>query len=173
MPESNTQSKHSPLDFNGPIEICRQVEFAIDEDSIRNVVSRILSDSGFNNGSISIAIVDDPTIHELNNRYLQHDYETDVLSFVLEFDDQRGWLEGELIVSSDTATRISADYGWPPASELLLYIVHGTLHLIGMEDDTPELKQGMQEQETRYLAEIGLQRPSEHPSQETSPEDNR
>lgn len=170
MPESNTQTNNTPLDFQGPIEICRQVDFAIDESSIRKVVSSILSDSGYTNGSISIAVVDDPTIHELNNRYLKHDYETDVLSFVLEFDDDRGWLEGEVIVSSDTATRLSAEYAWEPASELLLYIIHGTLHLTGMDDSTDELRREMQVQEAHYLSGIGLERPSETPAEQREPD---
>lgn len=163
MPESNTPTNNNPRKYSGSIEINRQTDFVIDEPLIGEVVSAILSDHGFHDGSISIAIIDDPSIHELNVRYLQHDYPTDVLSFVLESDPQRRWLEGEVIVSSDTALRESREYGWPPENELMLYIIHGTLHLAGLDDKTDELRFEMRQAETMYLKLIGRERPPESP----------
>ena len=66
---------------------------------------------------VSIAVVDDPTIHELNRRFLQHDYPTDVLSFVLE--QQDGRLEGEVIVSTDTAVAQAGEYGVQPGRRVV------------------------------------------------------
>jgi probable rRNA maturation factor len=104
---------------------------------------------------LSIAIVDDATIHELNRRYLEHDYPTDVLSFTLERDNEH--LEGEVIASAETAARSAADYGWSADDELLLYVVHGTLHLVGHDDGTPDERAVMRRLERRYLASFGLQ----------------
>ena len=73
-------------------------------------------------------------------------------------------LEGEVVVSRDTAHRMAAEYQWEPQSELLLYIIHGTLHLTGMDDATDQLRDEIQKAETRYLASIGLQRPAEQQS---------
>ena len=67
---------------------------------------------------------------------LNHDWPTDVLSFVLEDDD--GHLEGEVIISADTAAAAAAELGWPPAAEQLLYVIHGMLHLVGYRDKTPD-----------------------------------
>ena len=53
-------------------------------------------------------------------------------------DDSDG-LEGEVIVGAETALRTAPRYGWPPHDELLLYVVHGTLHLVGHDDRTPGL----------------------------------
>ncbi len=124
------------------------------------MVSAILCDHGFHDGAISLAIVDDPTIHQLNVAYLQHDYPTDVLSFTLASDPERGWLEGEVIASSETAESVAQEYHWPAATELILYFIHGTLHLVGMDDATSELRQNMQHMETKYLQLLGLRRPT-------------
>ena len=65
-----------------------------------------------NRAEISIAIVDDQRMHALNRQYLQHDYPTDVLSFVLECDEAAKSLDGEIIASADYAAREAPRYGW-------------------------------------------------------------
>ena len=67
--------------------------------------------------------MDDRTIQQLNRQYLDHDEPTDVLSFLLEREAER--LEGEIVVSRDTAACSAPAYGWTPADELLLYVIHG------------------------------------------------
>ncbi|NBO66469.1 MAG: hypothetical protein EBU88_16765, partial [Acidobacteria bacterium] len=54
---------------------------------ILQAVNQIASDYGWTEGEISITIVDDPQIHQVNRQYLNHDYPTDVISFQLGFDD--------------------------------------------------------------------------------------
>ena len=158
MPESNTPINNNLPEFQGEIEINQQVDATLDPCAVKQVITSILTDYGYRDGSISIAIVDDPTIHRLNIEYLQHDYATDVLSFTLNSDPNRHWLEGEVIVSYDTAKKMSQVYQWTPWAELVLYIIHGTLHLVGMEDHTDALKKQMQVVETKYLLSLGLER---------------
>ena len=57
-----------------------------------------------------------------------------MLSFVLE---QGDGLEGEVVVGAETALRAAPQFGWSPHDELLLYVIHGTLHLVGHDDATP------------------------------------
>ena len=116
---------------------------AIDQARLKKAVRLVLQDAGIRSAEISIAIVTDERMHELNRQYLQHDYPTDVLSFVLEHDDDAKSLDGEIIVSSDYAAREAARYGWTADDELLLYIIHGCLHLVGHDDTTPAAKQAM------------------------------
>ena len=139
----------------------QQPTHAIDEAAVFSAVRAVLDDSPFSRGTISVAIVDDPTIHELNRRYLSHDWPTDVLSFVLEQTSEE--LEGEIVVSADTAFRQAFDYGWTPADELLLYVVHGMLHLVGFDDQSPADAQKMRLAETRYLARLGIERSEQQP----------
>jgi probable rRNA maturation factor len=125
-----------------------------DPERLQATVERILRDAGLREAEVSLAIVDDPTIHQLNRQFLEHDYPTDVLSFLLERSAER--LEGEVIASADTAIRAAAEFGWAPADELLLYVIHGTLHLVGYDDLAPGPLAEMREQERVYLQHFGL-----------------
>lgn len=136
-----------------------QTSLAIDESRIQAAVRTVLAESEFSSANISIAVVDDPTIHELNNQYLRHDYPTDVLSFVL--DDSTETLDGEVIVSADTAIREAAEAGWSAENELLLYVIHGTLHLIGHDDHEPNDQAEMYAAEANCLKQLGLELPKD------------
>jgi probable rRNA maturation factor len=122
----------------------------LDRGRIRRAACDVLSAHDVQTAEISIAIVDDEAIHELNRRWLQHDYPTDVLSFVLE--QSPGHLEGEVIASSETAQRSSAELGVSEQDELLLYIIHGMLHLVGFDDQTKAAASQMREEERKLMA---------------------
>ena len=119
---------------------------------IQQAVTQIASDYGWTEGEISIAIVDDPQIHQINKQYLDHDYPTDVISFdTTESDD---FLEGEVIASADTAQRVAEQNGWQASHELLLYIIHGMLHVIGLDDKSESKAKQMRAQEKHYIESI-------------------
>ena len=112
-------------------------------------------------GSVSLAVVDNCTIHELNRQFLQHDYPTDVLSFLL--DQTTGGWEGEVIVSAEMAGEQAARYGWDLADELLLYVIHGTLHLVGYDDLEPAAADVMRAAELRCLQALAIAVPNRGP----------
>ena len=160
MPESNTPINNLPnnsSDDNQPLAVDINVmhEAAVDDALLSRVTREILRDHNISRGAISIAIVDDPTIRRLNVQYLQHDYETDVLSFVLECDADSGLLEGEIIASLDTATNVAAELNAKPSDELLLYIIHGMLHLVGYGDKNEADKLEMRAAERKYMTYAG------------------
>jgi probable rRNA maturation factor len=126
----------------------------VNHDRLIAAVRQVLSDAGYKSGEVSIAIVTDAAMHALNREYLQHDYPTDVLSFVLEEGKNR--LVGQLIVSVDYAAREAPQFSWTMNDELLLYTIHGALHLVGYDDLEPELKTVMREKEKEYLARFNL-----------------
>jgi len=108
----------------------------------------------------SIAIVDDATMRQLNAERLGHDWPTDVISFVLdELDDS---VEGEVIASAETAAQVCSAAGWSAADELLLYIVHGLLHVAGMDDIEFEDRQAMRHMERECLMAVGLTQAEQH-----------
>jgi len=133
----------------------QQSLLAIDMDRMRSVIRLILEDADFPAATLSIAIVDDPTIHRLNRQYLQHDWPTDVLSFPLE--QRAGYLEGEVVVSAETAEKVAEQVPWTGPEELLLYVIHGTLHLVGYRDKSPEEVAKMRAAELVYLERAGVE----------------
>lgn len=129
----------------------------VDESRLIDAVGRVMQAAGIARGEISLTIVDDARMHQLNREHLQHDYPTDVLSFLLERTDDR--LDGEIIVSADYAAAEAERYHWPAEDELLLYAVHGALHLVGCDDTTPAAAAEMRRQERDILATLGLMPP--------------
>jgi probable rRNA maturation factor len=115
---------------------------------------RILAEAGYHHGEVSLAIVADAEMQLLNAKWLAHDYPTDVLSFAIDETDDS--LEGQLIVSAETALRQAEQYGWRAEDELLLYVIHGALHLIGHDDHEDEDRADMRAAEAVYLEHFGL-----------------
>lgn len=142
------------------IQLNNDIGFVITEETLIAIVRTILTDHDVRRGEVSLAIIDDPTMHALNRQHLQHDYPTDVLSFVL--DDDADAFEGEVIVSRDTALSMAGEYQWSAEDEMLLYFVHGTLHLVGYDDHCDEDRQAMRERETYYLDQVNVVTPSDH-----------
>jgi len=105
-------------------------------------------------GTVGVRLTDDSTIHVVNRDFLQHDYPTDVISFPYALD--RPNVEGELIVSLDTAIASCQEYGWSAREELLLYVIHGTLHLVGFDDQSESTRQSMRHAEATALRKIGI-----------------
>ena len=139
----------------------RQTRHAVDESRLISAARFVLSEAGIRSGEVSLVVVDDSEIHELNRRYLDHDHATDVLSFVLDREGSR--LDGEVIVSADTAAVAAAKYGWKLDDELLLYVIHGTLHLVGFDDLAPDDQAKMRARERHYLQRYQLEPRYEDP----------
>jgi len=104
--------------------------------------------------TVSISIVDDPTIHRLNREHLDHDWPTDVISFV--FDSDNGHIDGEIIASLDTAARLAQQAACSTEDELLLYIIHGLLHLAGLDDVVQEDRVKMRQTERDCLLALAV-----------------
>src|SRR5262245_30404248 len=127
---------------------------------VREVARAVLAGEGKADAEISVAFVDNPTIHRLNMRYLQHDEPTDVLSFPLSAPSAKR-LSGELVIGVEVALAAAAERGHDVQAELALYVIHGLLHLCGHSDETKTAAREMRERERHYLRELGLPNISE------------
>jgi probable rRNA maturation factor len=135
---------------------------------IRRVIETLLLDENVTSADLSVAIVSDQEIHQVNRDHLNHDFPTDVISFLYAAErsgaqsskgtrSRRGAglrIEGELVVSDETAAREAAARKVTPQSELELYLVHGLLHLCGYDDLTPGERRVMRRREREITALI-------------------
>ena len=126
-----------------------QKTITIDEQRIHQAIEDILKDANLDEGEISVALVTDEVIAQVHDEFLDDPTPTDVISFVLEREENR--IEGEIVASSDTALQCSQEYGQSPENELLLYIIHGTLHLAAFDDIAEEDKAAMRDAEKKYM----------------------
>ena len=112
------------------------------------------------NVEISLLLCDDATIQGLNARHRGFDKPTDVLSFA-QGDPE---LLGDIVISLETAARQAEAAGWPLTSESALLAVHGTLHLLGYDDETVSGAEQMQTKTRAALTAAGIMLPAgDHP----------
>lgn len=138
------------------------------EDLVRRVAERTLQLAGSDLGAhvaVSITLVDDATITDLNRDHRGLASPTDVLSFSqLEGEDMGGLPEGEpvplgdIFISVERCVSQAADYGHSFERELGFLTVHGMLHLLGWDHQTPEEEAAMMAKTEEILAGLGLSR---------------
>lgn len=115
-----------------------------------SLVNTVFKGQGLKWEAISVVLADHQAVLDLNIEWLKHDYHTDVLSFLLEDDPDA--IEGEVYVDIETARERYAEFAAASITqEIERYIVHGLLHLTGLEDDTGEEKAAMKLLEDKYL----------------------
>lgn len=127
------------------------------EDAVRAVVEAVCAGEGVQITSLGVVLGDHALVHGLNREWLGHDYETDVVSFVLDEEAQaRGTIDGEVYVDLDTASERAPEFGVTMAHEALRYVAHGVLHLAGHDDATEAERAAMRALEDRYLEAAGV-----------------
>ncbi|MFN4260239.1 MAG: rRNA maturation RNase YbeY [Gemmataceae bacterium] len=127
----------------------------INRQLMRQAARTVLQGEDIHDAEISLAFVDNPTIHQLNQRYLQHDEPTDVISFPLS-SGRQGRLAGELVIGVEVARTQAEQRGHDVQAELALYVIHGALHLCGYDDIKSADARRMRERERHYLHALGL-----------------
>ncbi len=164
MPESNIQSHHKP-DPRYRIEVIDHASDNSLESRISAAVQSVLQGFAVPRAEISVALVDDPTIHRLNRDFLQHDWPTDVVTFPGQdpmnvggpnVNDDSDAVFGEIIISLDTARRVADEMSLGYEGEVVLYAVHGSLHLIGLDDHTESERAEMRGAESKYMELAGF-----------------
>jgi len=119
-----------------------------EKTSTRSWLKMVAGSECFKLGDISIIFCSDPYILDINLKYLQHDYFTDIITFDYSEGDR---VSGDLFISIDTVRDNASFYGATFDEELRRVIVHGLLHLIGYDDHTSEDQKVMREKENYYL----------------------
>lgn len=97
--------------------------------------------------SLNYYFCDDDAIQNVNKSYLDHDYPTDIITFPYEYMP----IEAEIYISIDTINENAKRFNTNFEQELLRVIIHGLLHMLGLDDKTEEMQKAMTKTEDHYL----------------------
>jgi probable rRNA maturation factor len=157
---------------NVDIEIQIDDEYAVlvDGEDLRAVAVATLEANQTDDAELTIVITSDAAVQELNRGYRGIDAPTDVLSFAAqggadepdlalppELAAEMDRYLGDIIIAYPYTVQQAAHFGNTPAAELRLMVVHGVLHLLGADHDTPEAEAEMWARQERVLAQFGEQ----------------
>jgi probable rRNA maturation factor len=116
----------------------RQKRHKILKRPLRKIAQRILSVSGYPEAELSILILDNAGIQEINREYLQRDRPTNVISFAMQEGEGAGLsplLLGDVVISAERAGTDAAESDIPFEHELWFLLIHGILHLLGYDHE--------------------------------------
>ena len=146
----------------------QQKRIPLKPQTILLAAKKILRHEKVKTVDLSIVFVLDSKIKSLNKKYLQENYPTDVLSFDFKsvphdsclagrnhearVTGNESRINGEIIISADTALRNARTYQTSPGQEVLLYVIHGILHLLGYDDHSPDDIQEMRRKEADLMS---------------------
>ena len=132
----------------------KDIKFALkDKLLIKKWIKEVVSSYDNRVGDINIILCDDPSILEINNQFLGHDYYTDIITFDYTEDNI---INGELYISIDTVRANALEYGQSFPDELHRVIIHGILHLCGLDDHCDEDIAQMRSAENLSLEKLNL-----------------
>ena len=137
------------------VSVANPYEQELDFAGLKEAARAVFEGEGVRETKVTLAFVDDPHIHRLNNQFLGHDEPTDVLTFPYS-DPGAKKLEGDIVIGYQVAEANAADRGHDVAIELKLYVVHGCLHLCGYDDTTDGAAKEMRVKERKYLKALHL-----------------
>ena len=115
--------------------------------NIRELIKKICVEENKKLGFINCVFCSDNYLIEINNKYLQHDYFTDIITF--DHSENKKNIEGDLYISIDRTKENAKKYKVDENTELIRVIIHGLLHLIGYKDKTKKEKALMSEKENK------------------------
>lgn len=147
-----------------PIEIEVNDGYTVNEPRLKQAIGWVLQQHECEAGTgVSVQVVDNATVQMLNHTYRGVDAPTDVLSFPSdvpplpeEADDAEALYLGDLALAYPYASAQAAKLGHVLDDSLTLLVVHGTLHLLGYDHDTPENRAEMWEAQAEALTALGV-----------------
>lgn len=122
---------------------------AIKKREVTKWIRAVAATYGRTVGEVGYLFCDDEKILEVNREYLQHDYYTDIITFDYDEGDQ---INGDLVISLDTIRTNAELFGKTYEEELYRVIIHGILHLCGINDKGPGEREIMEAAENKALA---------------------
>ncbi|MDE7403405.1 MAG: rRNA maturation RNase YbeY [Muribaculaceae bacterium] len=120
----------------------------LDFNRVKDWIIRVAESHGFSTGRLSYLFVGDAEILEANRKHLNHDFYTDIITFDYT---HRNRIAGDMIISLDTVRSNAEQLEQSYEVELLRVIIHGVLHLCGINDKGPGEREIMEDNENAAL----------------------
>ena len=131
---------------------------SIDQPAVSTWIKQVATAHGKKAGDISYIFCSDEKILEVNRQYLQHDYYTDVITFDYTSGNK---ISGDIFISLDTVRTNAEAFHTDPVEELHRTIIHGVLHLCGINDKGPGEREIMESHENAALKMRNTPNPQE------------
>lgn len=119
---------------------------------VRKVILELSKELNISISSVNVSFVDNKEILEINGKYLNHHFTTDILTF--NYNGSNTDLDGEIIISYDDAIENAKRFNTTGKEEYLRLIIHGILHLVGYDDQQKNDKLKMKRKETSLVKKL-------------------
>ena len=120
----------------------------IEKKAIHSLVSKLSKELDFTIQSLNINFIDTDLMIKINTEYLNHKYDTDILTFNYSGDNSN--LDGEIFISINEAIKNSVIFDVHLDSEIVRLVIHGILHLLGYDDVKASDRKKMKKEENKY-----------------------
>jgi probable rRNA maturation factor len=145
---SHRTPPHGDVKFSIDV-VNQQNVLRVATSKLRSLARFVLREEGVPAAHIELALVDDATIKRVHRRFLGLDTPTDVLTF--PFHEPHEPLAGQIVLSVETAARVGPAHGLTAEDEVLLYAIHGILHLCGYDDRSARAARRMRRRQEQLL----------------------
>ncbi len=129
------------------ISVLDAPNFRVKKREIHKLIKNLSEELNFKVFSLNISFLDSSTMTEQNKRFLQHDYDTDIIT--LDYSEKAGLIDAEIFISYEMAIKNAKKYKTTTNNEIIRLIIHGILHLTGYDDTTPGEKRKMKRIENK------------------------
>jgi probable rRNA maturation factor len=142
----------------------RQRARKINRRLLKRITAALLADLKIESVELGIHLVATPEMTRLNEKFLRHAGPTDVITFNYlvpssQTPDPRPKIHGEIFICVNEAVTQARKFGTTWQSEVVRYVVHGLLHLLGFDDASPGARRKMKREENRRLRELSRRFP--------------
>ena len=127
----------------------------LNESLCKSIIKKILTHYNYTSYDVNIIFTSDIYLSDLKKKFFYKYQWTDVIAFPLHIDSK--FIEGEIYISVPTAKKNASSFEEPYEKELGRLIIHGSLHLIGIEDKSKEQKKNMTVLEEKFLEDVSWQ----------------